>query len=78
MVWLLTAVFERLVLQLDQLRIAECAYVGIFSVAVQYQNQDQFWISRQKYQESFFNFFEKSKNELARPKTMFLVILTKI
>ena len=26
----------------------------------------------------FFNFFEKSKNELVRPKTMFLAILAKI
>ena len=35
-------------LQLDWPWIAGWAYVGIFAVAVLFQHQDQFWISRQK------------------------------
>ena len=34
-------------------------HAGIFAVAVQFQNQDQFWISHQKNQESFSLFFRK-------------------
>ena len=40
--------------------ISEWAYAGIFAVAVRIQNQDQFWISRQKNQGSFL-FFRKVK-----------------
>ena len=43
------------ILQLDWPWIAERAYAGIFAVAVQFQNQDKFWISRQKNQRSFFS-----------------------
>ena len=43
-----------------------------------FKNQDQFWVSHQKIQGSFFNLFEKSKNELVRPKMVFLAILAKI
>ena len=39
---------------LDWPWIAEWAYAGIFAVAVQFQNQDKFWISR--HQGSFFIF----------------------
>ena len=42
------------------------------------KNQEQLWISRQKNQGSFFNFFGQSKNELVRPKTVFLAVLAKI
>ena len=66
------------ILQLDWPWILEWAYASIFAVAVRIQNQDQFWISHQKIRDHFFNFFEKSKNELVRPKTMFLAILAKI
>ena len=65
-------------LQLDWPWIAGWTYAGIFAVAVQIQNQDQFWISHPKTQGSFFYFIEKSKNELVRTKTMFLAILAKI
>ena len=36
------------ILQLDWPWIAEWAYAGIFAVAVQFKNKDQFWISNQK------------------------------
>ena len=64
------------------LRIAEWACDGIFSVAVWFQNQDQnedqFSIPCQRLHGSFYNVFEKSKNELVWPKMMFSVILLKI
>ena len=63
--------------QLDLPWIAEWAYASIFAVAVQFQNKDQFWISRQKSGVVFLIFFEKPKNELVRPKMVFLVILAK-
>ena len=65
-------------IQLDWPWIVEWAYTSIFAVSVRIQNQDQFWISHQKNQELFGLFFEKSKNELVRPKTMFLAVLAKI
>ena len=46
-------------LQLDWPWIAGWAYAGIFAVAVQIQNQDQFWISRQKPRGRFFRKVEK-------------------
>ena len=64
-------------IQLDWPCIAEWAYAGIFAVAVQCQNQDQFWISRQTNRGVFYLFI-KSKNELVRPKMMFLAILANI
>ena len=66
----------KLYLQLDWPQVAEWAYAGIFPVAVQFQNQDQIWISHQK--KTGFFFFEKSKHELVQPKMMFWVILAKI
>ena len=68
---------QRQQLQLDWPWITEWAYAGIFTVAVRFQNQDQFWISRQKIRGCFL-FFRKVKNELVRPKMVFLVILAKI
>ena len=66
------------IVQLDWPWIAEWAYAGIFAVAARFQNQDQFWISRQRNQGLFFfRFSEKSKNELVRPKMMFWQILGK-
>ena len=67
-------------IQLDWPWIAEWAYAGIFAVAVQFQNQDDFWISHQKNQGSFFSiFFSKSwKMSSYGKKTMFLAILAKI
>ena len=59
------------VLQLDWSWIVEWAYAGIFAVAVQFQNQDQFLVSRQKIKGHFFKFFEKLKNELVQPKIVF-------
>ena len=46
---------------LDWLRVVEQPCAGIFTVAVQYQNQDQFWISHQKNQGSFFIFSKSQK-----------------
>ena len=64
-----------ILIQLDWPWVAEWAYASIFTVAVQIQNQDQFWISHQKIRGCFF---EKLKNELMRPKMMFLAILVKM
>ena len=50
------------IMQPDWLRIAGRAYAGIFAVTIQLQNQDQFWISHQRNQGSFFSFFRKVKN----------------
>ena len=48
-------------IQLDWPWIAEWTYVGIFAVAVRFQNQNQFWVSHQKNQGSFSFIFSKSQ-----------------
>ena len=57
-------------LQLDWLWVAEWACAGIFAVAVQFQNRDKF-IAFLIKKAGFVFFFEKSKNELVRPKMVF-------
>ena len=54
--------------------------IGWKMMAVRFQNQDQFWIPQPKLHVACILdfFFEKSKNELVRPKMVFLVILAKI
>ena len=64
-------------LQLDLPGIIELAYTDIFTVSARFQNLDQFWISHQKNQGSFFIFFEKSKKRACTAEMIFLVILTK-
>ena len=49
----------------------EWTYNGMIAVAARFQNQDQFWIAHQKIGGHFFNLFEKSKNKLVWPKTVF-------
>ena len=59
-------------IQLDWSSIAGWDYASIFAVAVRFLIQDQFWIPQSKLHEAcIFDFFEKSKNELARPKMVF-------
>ena len=66
-------------IQLDWLSIAGSVYARFFAVAVQFQIQDQFWIPRLKVHIAcILDFFEKSRNELVRPKMVFLAILVKI
>ena len=50
-------IYVPILLQVDWPWIAEWAYAGIFDVAVNFQNQDQFWVSRQKNQVSFLFLF---------------------
>ena len=64
--------------QLDWPWIAEWAYAGIFAVAGVFKTKTSFGFLIKKIRRRFFYFFQKSKNELVRPKTMFLVILAKI
>ena len=52
--------FERF--QLQQGLQSGPMYTGIFAVAVQFQNNDQFWVSYQRNQGSFFSFFQKVEN----------------
>ena len=62
-------------LHMDWLRIAEWACAGIFAVAVQSHNQDQFWISHQKlHRACVLDVFEKSQNKLVWSFLMFFVI----
>ena len=64
--------------QLDWPSIVGWAYASIFAVAVRFQIQDQFWILwPQLHAACILDFLEKSKNELVRPKTVFLAILAK-
>ena len=66
-------------IQLDWLSIAGSVYARFFAVAVQFQIQDQFWVLQPKIHGAcILDFFEKSKNELVRPKMVFLAILAKI
>ena len=58
------------ILQLDWLRTAEWTYAVIFAAAVQFQNQDNFWISHQNLRGRFY-LFEKLKNELFDQKYCF-------
>ena len=67
-----------ILIQLDWPWVAEWAYASIFTVAVQIQNQDQFWISHQKIRGRFLIFSKSKKKELVRKKTMFLAISAKI
>ena len=54
-------------------------YAEIFALAVRFQNQDQFWVSRQKNQVSFlFLFFRNVEKWDRTAKTVFLAILAKI
>ena len=65
-----------LTIQLDWLAIADWAYAGIFAVAVRFQNQDQFWIPRQKlHWACILDFFEKSQNEHVLAVMVILAIL---
>ena len=60
--------FERF--QLQQGLQSGPMYTGIFAVAVQFQNRDNFIVFLIK-KAGFVFFFEKSKNELVRPKMVF-------
>ena len=65
--------------QLNWPWIVEWAYSGIFAVAVQFQNKDQFLDSSAKIHGAcILDFFKKSQNELGWPCLMFLAILAKI
>ena len=59
--WLLHFRFFVAFLQLNLPWIAEWAYAGMFDVAARFQNHDQFWISHQKNQGSFFFIFPESE-----------------
>ena len=52
-------------IRLDWSWIAEWAYAHIFAVAVRFQNQDQFWISHQKNQGSFFLIFSLKSRKMS-------------
>ena len=54
------------------------ACAGIFTVVVQFQNQDQFWISHQKNQRSFYNFSKGQKRARTNKSDVFFVILAEI
>ena len=65
-------------IQLDWPSIAGWAYASIFAVVVRFQIRDQFWVPQPKlHRACILDFFEKSKNELVRPKMVFLAILAK-
>ena len=56
--------------------IADWAYVGIFAVAVQFENQDKFWIPNQKLHVAcILDFSKKNQNELVCPFLVFFLAI---